>query len=276
MRTFNTSRSIAASPDEIFAAFTDPERLARWWGPSGFTNTFHTFEFQTGGHWVYTMHSPNGGNPDNESIFELIEPPGKIVIRHTSAPLYRLTINIVPADGGSRVTWAQTFDDPAVAERIAKIVVPANEQNLDRLVEELDRAPRIQKNAKIGGISPFFIVTDVPATLAFYRDKLGFDVTFEGPSPDDIFFGIVERGSAMIMFKEVGVKPLPNRTRDIKMGLARWDAYLYVPDPDALSSEFASNDVAFFTDLQNNEDDLRGFEIQDPDGYLLFFGRPLN
>lgn len=51
----------------------------------------------------------------------------------------------------------------------------------------------------ISGISPFFIVADVPAALSFYRDKLGFEVTFRGPSPEDEFFGIVRRDRAMIM-----------------------------------------------------------------------------
>ncbi len=64
--------------------------------------------------------------------------------------------------------------------------------------------------AEIAGISPFFIVKDVPVALAFYRDRLGFDITFQGPSDDDIFFGIVHRGRAMIMMKAVGVTPLPN------------------------------------------------------------------
>jgi catechol 2,3-dioxygenase-like lactoylglutathione lyase family enzyme len=78
----------------------------------------------------------------------------------------------------------------------------------------------------ITGIAPFFIVRNVSAALSFYRDRLGFDITFQGPEPDDIFFGIVERGRAMIMFKDVGVDPVPNYTRDIKQGIARWDAYL--------------------------------------------------
>jgi hypothetical protein len=77
----------------------------------------------------------------------------------------------------------------------------------------------------ITGIAPFFIVRNVPAALSFYRDRLGFDITFQGPEPNDIFFGIVERGSAMIKFKDVGVDPVPNYTRDIKQGIARWDAY---------------------------------------------------
>jgi len=67
----------------------------------------------------------------------------------------------------------------------------------------------------IGGVSPLFIVRNVPATLAVYRDRLGFDVTFQGPESNDIFFGIVQRGRAMIMFKAIGVDPSPNPTRDI-------------------------------------------------------------
>lgn len=137
MKTFSTSREIGAPVEEVFAAFTDPERLARWWGPAGFTNTFHTCEFQTGGRWVYTMHSPNGGNPENESVFELVEPPCKVVIRHTSLPLYRLSIELTPSAAGTTVSWSQEFDDAEVAGRIAKVVVPANEQNLDRLSAEV-------------------------------------------------------------------------------------------------------------------------------------------
>jgi len=126
----------------------------------------------------------------------------------------------------------------------------------------------------IAGIAPFFIVRNVPASLAFYRDRLGFEITFQGPDPNDIFFGIVERGAAMIMFKAVGVDPVPNYTRDIKKGIARWDAYLNVPDPDALAAEFLSRDVEFSVPLKDTHDGLRGFEIKDADGYVLFFGRP--
>lgn len=128
---------------------------------------------------------------------------------------------------------------------------------------------------EIGGISPFFIVRDVAAAFAFYCDKLGFEIAFQS-NPDDLFFGIVKRGPAMIFFKEVGVAPLPNHTRDIKQGIARWDAYVYVPDPDALADEFASRGVEFFLPLPlgETEDGLRGFEIKDVDGYILYFGRP--
>jgi catechol 2,3-dioxygenase-like lactoylglutathione lyase family enzyme len=131
----------------------------------------------------------------------------------------------------------------------------------------------------ISGISPFFIVADVPATLSFYRDMLGFEVTFRGPAPDDEFFGIVRRDGATIMFKALGVvadgkdvvvEPVPNYNRKPAFSV---DAHLAVPDPDALAAEFASRGVRFSVPLGDDDDGLRGFVIQDIDGYGLFFGR---
>ncbi len=127
--------------------------------------------------------------------------------------------------------------------------------------------------AEISGISPFFIVSHTPTALSFYRDRLGFEIAFQGPTPEDTFFGIVRRGGAQILLKAIGVPPVPNYTRDIKQGIARWDAFLDVPDPDALAAEFASRDVEFFEPLKDTDDGLRGFEVKDADGYLLFFGR---
>jgi catechol 2,3-dioxygenase-like lactoylglutathione lyase family enzyme len=123
---------------------------------------------------------------------------------------------------------------------------------------------------EISSVSPFFIVQDAAAALLFYRDRLGFRVTFQEPA-ENPFFGIVSRDGAMIMLKAVGVDPLPNYKREPS---ARWDAYFYVPDPDALAAEFASRNVEFSEPLKDTHDGLRGFELKDSDGYVLFFGRP--
>ena len=131
----------------------------------------------------------------------------------------------------------------------------------------------------ISGISPFFVVANVPATLSFYRDMLGFEVDFRGPTPDDEFFGIVRRDGATIIFKalgevvdgkEVSVDPIPNYGRKPAFS---WDAYLEVPDLDGLAAEFASRGVRFSIPLGDpDEDGLRGFVIEDLDGYGLCFG----
>jgi catechol 2,3-dioxygenase-like lactoylglutathione lyase family enzyme len=122
----------------------------------------------------------------------------------------------------------------------------------------------------INGIAPFFIVRNVAGALAFYRDKLGFLVSYQEPD-NDPFFAIVSRGGAMLMVKSVEASPAPNPMRD---PAARWDAYVSVPDPDALAGEFTSRGVVFSVALKDTTDGLRGFELKDSDGYVLFFGRP--
>ncbi len=142
MSIFQTSRELPAPPEAVFAAISDPQRLARWWGPEGFTNTFHTFEFRPGGEWKFTMHGPNGANYPNESEFSEIVANTRLVVRHISQPTFVLTITLSPSDGGTQVAWVQAFDDPAVAAAIRHIVEPSNEQNLDRLVLEVGSYPK--------------------------------------------------------------------------------------------------------------------------------------
>ena len=137
MTTFTTSREIEASIDQVFAAISEPSRLAQWWGPAGFTNTFHLCNFRPGGRWSFIMHGQDGHDYPNESVFDEIEIPVKVVIRHVSEPKFRLTITLSAADHGTLVSWAQAFDDARVAQRVESIVVPANEQNLDRLTAEV-------------------------------------------------------------------------------------------------------------------------------------------
>src|SRR4029079_14901780 len=119
--------------------------------------------------------------------------------------------------------------------------------------------------AQISAISPCFIVNHVPSSLSFYRDRLGFEVTCEGPTSDDIFFGIVRRGGAQILLKAIGVTPVPNYTRNVGKGLARWDSFVEVPDPDALAAEFTARNVEFSEPLKDTDDGLRGFELKDSD-----------
>ena len=118
-------------------------------------------------------------------------------------------------------------------------------------------------------ISPFFIVQDLPASIAFYRDRLGFQVDFEGP-PDDVYYAGVSRDGVGIMLKAITpeVLPRPNHTRH---EWARWDAYIYTLDPDPLFDEFRQRGVTFVKELSFIDDGLWGFEITDADGYVLAF-----
>jgi catechol 2,3-dioxygenase-like lactoylglutathione lyase family enzyme len=125
--------------------------------------------------------------------------------------------------------------------------------------------------ARIESISPFFVVSDMQATIAFYREKLGFEVTFQEPQTDP-FFAIVSRDGAMIFLKyDESARAIPNPSQHASM---KWDAYLYVPDPDALAAELSNRGLKFHVPLMDTSEGLRGFEVRDPDGYVLFFGRP--
>lgn len=136
-RTLATSRVLAASPAEVFAAFVSAERLARWWGPKGFRNTFQVFEPRPGGSWRFVMHGPNGANYPNDSTFEALVPGELVVIRHHSAPYFTLTITLAAEGAGTRLTWSGVFDLAAHYEAVRGFAVSANEENLDRLEVEL-------------------------------------------------------------------------------------------------------------------------------------------
>lgn len=140
MFTLKSSRLINASADQAFEAFTDPERLTRWWGPDGFSNTFHKFDFISDGHWIYTMHGPDGKDYPNESIFREIEPDTKVVIEHIVLPKYLLTITFSENDGKTLVTWDQVFENQTFATKMRDFLETANGQNLDRLTAEVTGA----------------------------------------------------------------------------------------------------------------------------------------
>lgn len=139
MMTFHSTIEIPATPEVVFAAIGDPQRLARWWGPKGFTNTFHECDFRKGGKWSFTMHGPDGSSYPNECAFAEIEAPGLVVVEHVSEPRFRLVIELAASGAETNVSWAQTFVSEEMARRLEPIVVPANQQNLERLSAEVLR-----------------------------------------------------------------------------------------------------------------------------------------
>jgi catechol 2,3-dioxygenase-like lactoylglutathione lyase family enzyme len=130
----------------------------------------------------------------------------------------------------------------------------------------------MNEQTEIGPISPLFIVSDVPRAVKFYEEKLGFEVRFSIPD-EAPFFAIVGRDAVQIFLKAVSaeISPQPNHTRH---EWAPWDAFVFVNDPDSLATEYTSRGVNFHRELVDRDDRLRGFEVCDNDGYVLFFGRP--
>ena len=121
----------------------------------------------------------------------------------------------------------------------------------------------------LASISPSFIVKDLQASISHYIERFGFQLDFQGPDGDP-YYGHVSRDGIGVMLKAVlpDVLPQPNHTRH---GWARWDAYIYTLDPDALFHEFRQRGASFVKELSFIDDGLWGFEVTDADGYVLAF-----
>ncbi len=137
-----TQRTIDAPLECVFSAFCNPEQLARWWGPDGFTNSFREFDLRVGGYWRFTMHGPDGKDYPNESRFLEVVPNERVVIEHFSGHHFILTITFSGIGNATIVGWRQLFDTVEHYRQIADFVSQANEQNLNRLDAEVRRAKK--------------------------------------------------------------------------------------------------------------------------------------
>jgi uncharacterized protein YndB with AHSA1/START domain len=118
-------REFAAPRDLVFSLWTDPEHLAQWWGPYGFTTTTHSFEMRPGGTWRFVMHGPDGRDYQNRITFEEVVPPQRIVYRHGGGddvePVqFRQTVIFEDLGGRTRITWRGNFASAAERDRAIK------------------------------------------------------------------------------------------------------------------------------------------------------------
>jgi catechol 2,3-dioxygenase-like lactoylglutathione lyase family enzyme len=123
--------------------------------------------------------------------------------------------------------------------------------------------------AMIRQIAPQFFTTDIPATLAYYKDKLGFECL--GTWDDPPVYAIVARDHHAIHFR-CAAPPAANPDKYEEELL---DAYLRVEDADALYAEYAEKGVEFARGLANMPWKVREFVVKDCDGRLLAFGANL-
>ncbi len=135
------SRVFNASRETLFDAFADPDKLARWWGPDGFTNTFHKFDFEPGGTWHFTMHASDGSAFENTSTFSEITKPERIAfVHHLPIHVFTMTMTYAAEATGTRLTWLMQFEPSADNAAIKDFIAAANEQNFDRLETLLKRS----------------------------------------------------------------------------------------------------------------------------------------
>lgn len=135
-----SSRVFEEPRELVFRAWTEPKHLAAWWGPNGFTNTFHEFDPRPDGHWRFIMHGPDGRHYENHSIFREIEPPTRIVFDHVTDPRFQVVATFeAPEADRTLLTFRMIFETVEICTAVKRYAVDCNEQNFDRLAAEMIR-----------------------------------------------------------------------------------------------------------------------------------------
>lgn len=139
----HSSRVFPVSRERLYEAFSDPSKVALWWGPAGFTNTIHEFDLRPGGHWRFTMHGPDGQTYEQDKSFGEVIPAEKVTFRH-HGPVHGFLMELSFHDDGtgSRFDWLMRFDDPGEAEKLRDFISKANEENFDRLQSHMSAIPQ--------------------------------------------------------------------------------------------------------------------------------------
>jgi uncharacterized protein YndB with AHSA1/START domain len=113
-KVLRIERLIATTPERLFELWTDPEELAKWWGPEGFTTPTYAMDVRPGGRWQTTMRRPDGTEHVVSGIYREIQPPRRLVFTwgwdddagmrgHET----EVTVTFEPAPGGTRMTFVQ-------------------------------------------------------------------------------------------------------------------------------------------------------------------------
>lgn len=139
-RSLTISREIDAPRELVWQALTTPEHLVHWWGPDGFTNTFHEIAVKPGGVWRFMMHGPDGTDYPNRIIFREIIPLERLVYDHDGDESdkdhrFRASITLTEADGKTTVTLHSVFERQEDYDLATQYAIVGGEQTLGRLAD---------------------------------------------------------------------------------------------------------------------------------------------
>lgn len=148
-RTIVSQRVMPFARGTVFRSFAEPDMLRQWWGPNGFRNTFHLFDFRPGGEWRFTMHAPGGGEFENFCRFVEIVPPERLVFDHLE-PVHNFRVTAAFESRGdyTHIRFSMAFTDNAEYLRVRDIIQEKNEENFDRLEAVLRTNNKSQEEIK--------------------------------------------------------------------------------------------------------------------------------
>lgn len=138
------SRLYDAPVKTVWEAWTDPQQVAQWWGPRGFSLTTHSKDLRAGGSWVYTMHGPDGVDYPNKTQYLEVEKYSRLVYDHGAnddrPPLFRVTVLFTELKGRTKMDMTMSLPTPEAAEETRKFIKKAGgDSTWDRLAEYLEK-----------------------------------------------------------------------------------------------------------------------------------------
>ena len=179
------TRLLQAPIELVWEVWTDPDHIAQWWGPNGFTNTISKMEVQPGGEWNLVMHGPDGRDYKNKSVFREVIRHRKIVYEHISTPAFVATVEFEPRGEATFLSWRMLFNSKEEFIQTVK-TFKADEglkQNIEKLNLYLQSKFSIQQQLKTNHISRVCTYLNFPGNTekAFNFYKSVFKTEFHGP-----------------------------------------------------------------------------------------------
>jgi len=172
----------------VWDAWTDPQQVAKWWGPRGFTITTHSKDMRVGGNWHYTMHGPDGIDYPNRTVYHVVEPHKRLVYDHGGyddrPPLFRVSVEFSEEQGRTHLDMTMALATPEAAAEIARFIKQAmGDSTWDRLAEHLEKQSSGREKFVINRafevpLDAMFEMWTSPEHLAKWLPPTGFEMKF--------------------------------------------------------------------------------------------------
>jgi uncharacterized protein YndB with AHSA1/START domain len=137
------TRLLNAPRELVFEAWTDPQHLTQWYGPTGFTTTFQSMDLRVGGVCLFVMHGPDGVDYDNRMDFLEVVKPEKLVYlygsRQDDPDQFHVTVTFAEERGKTRLTMRSLCKTAAARDKEVKEhgAIEGGNQTVDRLEAHL-------------------------------------------------------------------------------------------------------------------------------------------
>ena len=278
-REIRAMRVLSAPRELVFTMWTDPNHIANWFGPKGFTTTTHKMDVRPGGEWRHTMRGPDGMEYPNHIIYREVVKPERLVYSHVSDPPFQMTVTFEGEGNHTRLTVVMLFESAAIRDRTIKErgAEEGLHSTLTRLAENLakishDRAP-------LAPVIPYLTLRDGAAAIAFYEKAFDAALMFKMPAQDGkrlMHASIAVNGGVIMLSDEFtefgdagGTKAPPS------IGGTPVTIHLEVDDADQWWQRALDAGASVAMPLDNMFWGARYGKLKDPFGHIWSIGGPV-